>query len=85
MHNSKEFYIISFFCLKVTIVPRTSAALGFAQYMPSDKKLVSKEEVIFALSHTFSAILVIRQINVIELQSVVYQACSSMKNLVITK
>lgn len=31
--------------LKVTIVPRTSQALGFAQYMPKDQKLISKEEV----------------------------------------
>ena len=31
--------------LKVTIVPRTSAALGFAQYTPQDRKLFSKEEV----------------------------------------
>ena len=31
--------------LKVTIIPRTNHALGFAQYMPSDKKLHSKEEV----------------------------------------
>jgi len=31
--------------LKVTIVPRTSNALGFAQYMPKDKQLYSKEEL----------------------------------------
>lgn len=31
--------------LKVTIIPRTSAALGFAQYSPRDKKLFTKEEV----------------------------------------
>lgn len=31
--------------LKVTIVPRTSLALGFAQYTPTDQKLYSKEEV----------------------------------------
>lgn len=31
--------------LKVTIVPRTSLALGFAQYTPTDQKLFSKEEV----------------------------------------
>ncbi|XP_074644343.1 mitochondrial inner membrane m-AAA protease component paraplegin-like [Tubulanus polymorphus] len=31
--------------LKISIVPRTNAALGFAQYMPSDKKLHSKEEL----------------------------------------
>merc|ERR1711879_646687 len=30
--------------LKVTIIPRTSAALGFAQYTPVDKKLFSPEE-----------------------------------------
>ncbi|XP_065211013.1 paraplegin [Planococcus citri] len=31
--------------LKVTIVPRTSLALGFAQYTPTDQKLFSKEEL----------------------------------------
>ncbi|CAD6190798.1 unnamed protein product [Caenorhabditis auriculariae] len=31
--------------LKVTIIPRTSAALGFAQYNPRDKKLYSREEL----------------------------------------
>merc|ERR1719367_2044219 len=31
--------------LKVTIIPRTSAALGFAQYTPLDKKLFSPEEL----------------------------------------
>jgi len=31
--------------LKVTIIPRTSAALGFAQYTPQDKKLYSPEEL----------------------------------------
>ncbi|XP_050295330.1 paraplegin [Anthonomus grandis grandis] len=31
--------------LKVTIVPRTSLALGFAQYIPRDQKLYSKEEL----------------------------------------
>lgn len=31
--------------LKVTIVPRTSLALGFAQYTPTDQKLYSKEEL----------------------------------------
>ncbi|CAF1009947.1 unnamed protein product [Rotaria sp. Silwood1] len=30
--------------LKVTIVPRTGPALGFAQYMPKDKKLLHEEE-----------------------------------------
>ena len=32
--------------LKVTIKSRTSSILGFAQYAPTDRKLVSKEEVI---------------------------------------
>jgi len=32
--------------LKVTIVPRTSLALGFAQYTPKDQKLYSKENLI---------------------------------------
>jgi len=31
--------------LKVTIIPRTSAALGFAQYTPRDKKLFSPDEL----------------------------------------
>ena len=31
--------------LKVTIVPRTSQALGFAQYTPTDHKLYSTEEL----------------------------------------
>lgn len=31
--------------LKVTIVPRTGPALGFAQYMPKDKKLLHEDEV----------------------------------------
>lgn len=31
--------------LKVTIVPRTSAVLGFAQYKPSEQKLYNKEEI----------------------------------------
>ncbi|CAG9770542.1 unnamed protein product [Ceutorhynchus assimilis] len=31
--------------LKVTIVPRTSLALGFAQYIPKDQKLYTKEEL----------------------------------------
>jgi spastic paraplegia protein 7 len=31
--------------LKVTIVPRTNLALGFAQYVPTDQKLYSREEV----------------------------------------
>uniref|UniRef100_A0A183C2A1 AAA domain-containing protein n=1 Tax=Globodera pallida TaxID=36090 RepID=A0A183C2A1_GLOPA len=32
--------------LKVTIIPRTSAALGFAQYSPKDRKLFTREELI---------------------------------------
>ena len=32
--------------LKVTILPRTSQALGFAQYTPVDKKLYSPEELL---------------------------------------
>ncbi|CAB0002353.1 unnamed protein product [Nesidiocoris tenuis] len=31
--------------LKVTIVPRTNLALGFAQYTPAEQKLYTKEEV----------------------------------------
>jgi spastic paraplegia protein 7 len=33
--------------LKVTIIPRTNMALGFAQYTPTDQKLYNKEEVHF--------------------------------------
>ncbi|KAG1683631.1 Paraplegin [Nymphon striatum] len=32
--------------LKVTIVPRTNNLLGFAQYLPSDQKLYSKEQLL---------------------------------------
>ncbi|KOB70826.1 Uncharacterized protein OBRU01_14669, partial [Operophtera brumata] len=38
--------------LKVTIVPRTTAALGFAQYTTADQKLFNKEEVSALLEHT---------------------------------
>ena len=31
--------------LKVTIIPRTNNALGFAQYTPHDKKLYSPEDL----------------------------------------
>lgn len=31
--------------LKITIVPRTNLALGFAQYLPKDQKLYSQEEL----------------------------------------
>ena len=31
--------------LKVTIVPRTNHALGFAAYLPSDQKLYNANEV----------------------------------------
>ena len=39
--------------LRVSIVPRTSAALGFAQYMPQDKYLHSKEEVSESVRRNF--------------------------------
>lgn len=39
--------------LKVSIVPRTTAIAGFAQYMPQDKKLHSKEEVIIGVRIIF--------------------------------
>lgn len=42
--------------LKVTIVPRTSLALGFAQYTPTDQKLFSKEEVYVFLYQKISTI-----------------------------
>ena len=31
--------------LKVSIVPRAKGALGFAQYLPSDQKLYTTEQV----------------------------------------
>nr|XP_053653569.1 paraplegin-like [Cherax quadricarinatus] len=31
--------------LKVTIVPRTNQALGFAQYVPKDQKLYTQQEI----------------------------------------
>jgi hypothetical protein len=34
-----------FGCGQVTILPRTSQALGFAQYTPTDRKLFSPEEL----------------------------------------
>ena len=36
--------------MKVSILPRASAALGFAQYLPSDQKLYSTEQVVQLLS-----------------------------------
>lgn len=35
--------------LKVTIVPRTNAALGFAQYTPTERYLLSKQAVSYNL------------------------------------
>ena len=32
--------------LKVTIVPRTNMSLGFAQYVPTDQKLYTKEQLL---------------------------------------
>ena len=40
--------------MKVSIVPRANAALGFAQYLPSDQKLYSKEQVSSVSSSSFS-------------------------------
>ena len=36
---------VLFYFVQVTIIPRTSQALGFAQYTPQDKKLYSPEEL----------------------------------------
>ena len=36
---------VGFVCVQISIVPRTNSALGFTQYMPSDQKLYSTEEV----------------------------------------
>lgn len=41
--------------LKVTIVPRTNAALGFAQYTPTERYLLSKQAV--SLSYTIKKIM----------------------------
>lgn len=35
---------------KVTIVPRTNLALGFAQYAPHDQKLFTKEQILDKMS-----------------------------------
>lgn len=35
---------------KVTIVPRTNLALGFAQYTPHDQKLFTKEQILDKMS-----------------------------------
>lgn len=32
--------------LKVTIIPRSKGALGFAQYLPNESSLVTKDELI---------------------------------------
>ena len=37
--------MVWFGCAQVTILPRTSQALGFAQYTPSDRKLFSPDEL----------------------------------------
>lgn len=37
---------------KVTIVPRTNLALGFAQYTPGDQKLFTKEQILDKMSMT---------------------------------
>ena len=36
--------------LKLTIVPRSKGSLGFAQYLPSDKKIFSKQNIIDQLT-----------------------------------
>ena len=43
--NVQVVLMIILIILQVTILPRTSAALGFAQYTPIDKKLYSPEEL----------------------------------------
>ncbi|VDK30389.1 unnamed protein product [Anisakis simplex] len=37
--------------LKVSIIPRTSAALGFTQISPRERKLFTKEDVGYVFSH----------------------------------
>lgn len=37
--------IIDFVCLKVSIIPRGSAALGFAQYIPKENYLMSTDQM----------------------------------------
>ncbi|CAG9770540.1 unnamed protein product [Ceutorhynchus assimilis] len=39
--------------LKVTILPRTSLALGFVQYIPKKQKLYTKEELFDRMCMTF--------------------------------
>lgn len=36
--------------LKLTVVPRSKGSLGFAQYLPSDKKIFSKQNIIDQLT-----------------------------------
>ena len=38
-------YIFIVFIIQISIVPRTRGALGFAQYLPSDQKLQTTEQV----------------------------------------
>ena len=43
-------------CMQVSIVPRTKGALGFAQYLPSDQKLYTTEQVSLKI-HVYFAIM----------------------------
>ena len=36
--------------LKLTVVPRSKGSLGFAQYLPSDKKIFSKQSMVDQLT-----------------------------------
>ena len=38
-------HVYLFHLFKISIVPRTNSALGFVQYLPSDQKLYSTEQV----------------------------------------
>ena len=39
--------------IKVSIVPRTKGALGFAQHLPSDQKLYTTEQVCRHETHSY--------------------------------
>lgn len=80
---------------KVTIVPRTSMALGFAQYTPSEQKLFTKEQLIdkicmilggrAAENITFSKITTGAQNDLDKVTKIAYaMVCPSIRYLLVT-
>ena len=45
------------FIIQISIVPRTRGALGFAQYLPSDQKLQTTEQVHHTHVHVYNYII----------------------------